>query len=557
MGKAYLYTPFVPHIGRERLEQEAYPQAEEAFQRAILSARRELEQILEELPTEQVTERKILQAHLEILLDGELEDEIRHAMWSGENPAMAMETVFGQYMELMQASANSLMQERAADFLDVRNRLLRNLAGIPEKNLRQLTESVIVVAHDLMPGDTATMDRTRVMAIVTEVGGRTSHTAILARSYGIPAAVGVEGALEQISDGMPMAVDGKTGTVTVAPDAETTASLLEAQAQLQQRKEQLARYLCQPCTTADGTRIQIGCNLGADLKEAAELEPCVDLVGLFRTEFLYMQGSALPAEEAQYQVYCKLLECYGDKPVVLRTLDVGGDKELTCLHLPKEENPFLGKRALRLCLGSPEIFRFQLRAALRASVHGNLWIMFPMVASLEDWRRARQFTRQVQEELKSEGIAVSETVRFGIMIEVPAAVEMADELAAEVDFASIGSNDLCQYALAVDRGNPAVAEYYQMYAPAVFRMIGRVIQAFDRAGTPISICGELSGDVSAAMALVGLGMRKLSMSGGLVAAMKEALAGKTLSELEETAARVLRCRTAEEIKICLRAEIEK
>lgn len=453
----------------------------------------------------------------------------------------------------MEANADGLMRERAADLQDVRSRLLRCLSGAPEKNLSRLPGPVIIAARDLLPTDTATMDRENVLAIITETGGQTSHSAILARSYGIPAVLGVSGAMEVLRDGETAAVDGSAGVVIVEPDGETRAALETRRAGDLARRALDAQYRCEPCATADGTAIDIGVNIGEAVEDYAALAEGADLAGLFRTEFLYMQGSRLPTEEEQFAAYSSLLRGFGGKPVVLRTLDVGGDKALPCLPLPQEENPFLGKRALRLCLDRQDLFVTQLRAALRASVWGNLWIMFPMVGTPEDWRQAKALADRVRAELLAEGTAVAENVKFGVMIEVPSIVVLADKIVREVDFASIGTNDLCQYTLAVDRGNREVTGYYQMYSPAVFRMIAHVSGVFREAGKPLCVCGELGGDAGAALALVGMGLRKLSMSRGAVGTVKRVLAGKTMGQLESLAARVLDCATAAEAEACLQS----
>ena len=552
VGRVYRYLPFRPEIVRAKLPPERVPAACRRLEEARAAAEAELEGLAAAMGD--TAGGEIFRAHRALAADEDIWEEILEAVRGGADPTLALDQVFGQYAALMRANPDAGMQERAADLQDVCSRLLRNLAGLPEQNLSRLPGPVVVAAHDLLPADTATMDRKHVLASVTETGGRTSHSAILAREYGIPAVLGVRDALQLLPDGTEAAVDGTEGRVVVDPD-EAVRTLFQQRREAHRLKSASdAAFLRAPCRSADGTAVEIGVNLGEDFAAGTETEPWVDLVGLFRTEFLYMRGDHLPTEEEQYTAYRRLLQAYGPKPVVLRTLDVGGDKTLPCLPLPREENPFLGKRALRLCLDREDLFTAQLRAAFRASVHGNLWIMFPMVSTPEDWRRARGAADRVRRELEAEGIPVSSGVRLGVMVETPSLAILADRIADEVDFASIGTNDLCQYTLAVDRGNPAVAGYYQMYAPAVFRLIAHVAQVFHRAGKPLCVCGELGGDEAACPALVGMGLRRLSMNAGSVAAVKRAIAGRTVPQMEALAEQVLQCATAAEVERCLKSQ---
>jgi phosphotransferase system enzyme I (PtsI) len=318
----------------------------------------------------------------------------------------------------------------------------------------------------------------------------------------------------------------------------------------------LEQYLDRPAVTKDGRRIEIGLNIGSREEDMDSRRKYVDMVGLFRTEFMYMNSDYLPTEEQQFEAYMKILITFGKKPVILRTLDIGGDKALPCLALPKEENPFLGKRALRLCFDRPELFKTQLRAALRASIYGNLWIMFPMVGSMDDLRRAKKILEEVKQELAEEKIAFSKEVKAGIMIEIPSIAIMAEKAAKEVDFASIGTNDLCQYLLAADRINPEVAGYYQSYHPALFSLIGHVAAEFHKAGKPICICGELGGDELAVPVLVGLGMDRLSMNFSSVAKIKKLLSEMTIQQMQAYAQAVTGMDTAAEAEEYLRKVLQ-
>ena len=555
VGNVYLYRPFVPEIPTESLQSSQIPEAISCLERARVSAVAEIEQLIAEFSRGNTSEADIFRAHMELLEDEDVWSEVLEAVSDGNNPAAALDVVFSQYIHLMGANDDAMMQERVADLKDVRNRLLRNLIGLPERNLSHLPGPVVVVAHDLLPADTATMDRSNVLAIITEIGGQTSHSAIIARSYKIPAVLGVPDVLSVLTDGETVAVDGFDGEIVIRPDSEICAAFEMRRSACLAQDALVARYLFAPCRTLDGTAIEIGANIGADFASGMALSECVDFVGLFRTEFLYMQSDRLPTEEQQYATYSGLLRAYGDKPVVLRTLDIGGDKALPCLPLPREDNPFLGKRALRLCLERTDLFVTQLRAALRASVFGKLWIMFPMVATPDDWRRAKALAQKVMDELRAEGIPVASDVKFGIMIEIPSIVILADQIVKEVDFASIGTNDLCQYTLAVDRGNPDLSGYYQPFSPAVFRMIAHVVRIFRQAEKPICVCGEMGGDVAASLVLVGLGLRKLSMSGSAIATVKHALAGKSMEQLEIIAENILSMATATEAENYLKSQI--
>ncbi|MDR3552590.1 MAG: phosphoenolpyruvate--protein phosphotransferase, partial [Clostridia bacterium] len=448
-----------------------------------------------------------------------------------------------------------LIRERADDLSDVRTRLLRLWFGVGQKgSLAALDRPVIVAAHDLMPSDTATMARDKVLAIITESGGETSHSAILARSYGIPAILGVEGILSVVHDGETVIADAIAGEVITQPAAQELAKYEKKRTQYLIRAAEIKTYLSAKPVTLDGTHIDIELNIGsAQPRELAGTE-FTDGVGLFRTEFLYMGCTALPDEEDQFIAYKAVLQACGKKPVIIRTLDAGGDKQPECLRLLKEDNPFLGLRALRLCFDMMPVFKTQLRALLRASVYGNLWIMFPMVGSLGDIRFAKKIIGEVKMELAAQSIDYDPDIKIGIMVEIPSIAVMADIAAEEVDFASIGTNDLCQYLTAVDRLNPKVAKYYQSYHPAMFRLIGSVTEAFKKQGKPVSVCGEMGGDPIAASILIGLGIRKLSMNLSSVASVKKLITGLNIQKSERMAKTVLGLSTAAQVESFLNSE---
>ena len=361
----------------------------------------------------------------------------------------------------------------------------------------------------------------------------------------------------RLTHGQEVAVDALEGLLIADPAPEQKELFARKREEFLARRAEEKKFLGAKPVMADGTVIPVALNVGSASDQELEGEKYTDGVGLFRTEFIYMGKEQLPTEDEQYEIYKKILQKFGDRPVTLRTLDIGGDKKLQCMELPVEENPFLGNRALRLCFQKPEVFLTQLRAALRASVHGNLWIMFPMVGSLDDIRRAKEFVREAKAQLDKEGVPYSPDVKLGIMIEIPSIALIADLAAQEVDFASIGTNDLIQYSTAVDRMNPEVSKYYQSYHPGVFRLIGMAVEAFNKAGKPISVCGEMGGDPLAASVLVGLGMNKLSMGLASVARMKKVLSGLTMEKARHMARLARTLPTAADVEAALKKELEQ
>lgn len=535
IGEIFLYQPFIPQTTEAHYSGDP-KQYLEQYEALCLQARAELQAIRERMMQTDAEKAAIFSAQMEILCDEVMDEEIRDGIqYDTWMPDWAVETVYSRYERRLQKAGDPLIRERAADLKDVKNRLLRIWCGVPQQSLAQLEKPVIIAAHDLLPSDTAVMERDHVLGIVTESGGTTSHSAIIARSYGIPAVLGIPNLLPRLTNGEKVILDAVDGVLITRPDGRQEKEMRTKQKEYEIQAARIQKYLHRDPLTADGERIEIGLNIGSARPEDLEGSSVTDFVGLFRTEFLYMDNDHLPTEEEQIIQYQKALLEYAPRPVVLRTLDIGGDKTLPYFPLPQEQNPFLGKRALRLCFDSPELFRTQLRAALRASVAGQLWIMLPMVSSIEEIKRAKALLEQAKQELRQEKLPFDEGVKLGIMIEIPAVAVIADLVASEVDFASIGTNDLCQYLMAVDRMNPEVTSYYQSYHPALFRMIGYVVERFKQAGKPICICGELGGDPLAAPVLVGLGMRKLSMSLSSVAAVKRALAGFTVKQMEEMA----------------------
>jgi phosphotransferase system enzyme I (PtsI) len=557
VGRVYVYNKNF-RIPAEAFVKEGEQQSQlDRYLTVKKQALQELEGIRFSLQKIDPGKAEIFIAHQEIVEDIIINDEIPAKIlkerWAGD---WAIYQVYQNVLDVLRKTPDPLISERASDFDDVRALLLRLWYGQENDGLSALKEPVIIAAHELMPSDTAGLNRDKVLAIITEAGGVTSHTAIIAKSYGIPAVLGIEGLLDFVKQGQLAAVNAEEGTVILDPEESVAGEYIKKNGALNRGRQDAELFRDREGRTLDGVKIDIGLNISGANDNELKAETFVDFAGLFRTEFLYMGRNTLPAEEEQFKVYRRVLECFGEKPVILRTLDIGGDKQLSSMTLPREENPFLGNRALRFCFSNPEIFKAQIRAALRAAVYGDLWLMLPMVGSIDDIRRAKEQIALVGAELKKEGKQAAE-VKIGIMIEIPSIALVADLAAKEVDFASIGSNDLCQYLCAADRMNNAVESYYQSYHPAMFRIIKKTAAGFTEAGKPISICGELGGDPAAAPALIGLGIRKLSMGEASVAEVKRAVASVTLKHCEEIAAKVLSFSTAAEIENFLSGKVNK
>lgn len=550
VGSAFVYDPktlTVPE-GTPVLS----PECELAqYENAARKAQERLREIQAAFAGKDDDKAEIFSAHLDMIDDEEISEEIRSAIHSGIGAAAAVESIYRQYADLMASLNDDFMVQRAHDLLDVQQRLLHILLGVQEQNLSRLDGPVIIVCDDLLPSDTATMDRANVLGIVAQKGGYTSHSAIIARGWGIPAVLGISDIMSCIFSGDTVVLDAIAGNLHSCPTPEELQNAAARQTEFLAQKKIIEEFLYYPGKTRDGVPVEIGLNMGKPAPEVLEASAATDYVGLFRTEFLYMESDHMPTEEEQFSAYKKVLLEYGDRPVTLRTLDIGGDKSLPYFELPREDNPFLGIRALRLCFENEDIMRTQLRAALRASVYGTLWIMFPMVSGLEDFAKARIIVLEEREHLLQSGIAVNDNIRLGVMIETPAAVMMVDQIAKHVDFASIGSNDLCQYLTAADRMNSSVAKYCRSSHPALYRAIALTIRAFQKENKPLSICGELGGDKNAACVLVGMGLRKLSMSMHAVPMVKQALSRYDLPYLETLAEAVLECADADEVELCM------
>ena len=555
IGEVMRYEPFrAAPPASLRIDEAEVNVSLERYENAVGIARTELEGRLSVLSERAPDKAKILAAHVEILSDPVIDEETRRAVRSDLMPAdAAIAMVFDKYSDLLERSKSKVMRERASDLQDVKNRILRCWAGKREKNLSSLDGPVIVVCSDLYPSDTVSIDRKNVLGIVAQTGGSTSHTAIVARGYEIPAVLGVSDCMEHLNDGDIVVLDAEKGEIIIAPDgtersAYTAAALRAATEMREMRKWRFAEPV-----TRDGRRIWVGMNITSASDDELERAACADGSGLFRTEFVYTGKPGVPEEEEQYRIYRRVLEAFEGKPLIMRTIDIGGDKQPERFGLPAEDNPFLGLRGLRLCFARPELFGAQIRAALRASVYGDLRIMLPMVGSMEEIARARTFITDQGTLLDARGIAWNREIEIGIMIEIPSMALIADLAAQEVDFASIGTNDLCQYLNAADRLNPSVESCYQEYHPAMFRVIGNIARAFADAGKSVSICGEMGGDPLAVPALIGLGVEKFSMNAASIARVKRVVCGLSTGAASELAREVRALKTASEVKKLLQS----
>ena len=505
---------------------------------AIDQAKGEIEKI-RQVAVEQLgeAEAQVFDAHALVLSDpdflAQIESKIQDDKLNAEAALMQIANLFIAMFEGM--DDNPYMQERAADIRDVSQRVLAALLGVDLPNPSTIDHEVIVVAHDLTPSDTAQLNKKYVKAFVTNIGGRTSHSAIMARSLEIPAIVGTQSIAQEVTQGQTIIVDAIEGQVILEPSQADLDHYQNKLADYQAYLTQLAELVSAPSITKDGKELELSANIGTPKDVAGVLNNGADGIGLYRTEFLYMDSSDFPTEEDQYQAYAEVLKSLDGKGVIVRTMDIGGDKKLPYLALPEEMNPFLGYRAIRISLDQQEMFKTQLRALMRASIHGDLRIMFPMIATLEEFRQAKAILEEVKQELEEEGQAFSDQVQVGIMIEIPAAALMADHFAKEVDFFSIGTNDLIQYCMAADRMNEQVSYLYQPYHPAILRLVKYVIDSAHQAGKWVGMCGEMAGDQTAVPLLLGLGLDEFSMSSSSILKTRQLIQGLDSQEMAELA----------------------
>ena len=517
---------------------------------AVQVSKVELEKVKEKAAKELgEAEAEIFGAHLLVLEDPELTGAAEAKIADEKvNADFALNEIKEMFVAMFESMDNEYMRERAADIKDVTNRVLRHLLGIKVVDLSALDEEVVLVAHDLTPSDTATMNKKMVLGFLTNIGGRTSHTAIMARTLEIAAVVGLTDITENVKDGDFVVFNGDTGEVIINPDEETKAAYSAKKQAFEEEKKALELLKGKESVTLDGRRVELAGNIGTPNDIEGLIKNDAEGVGLYRTEFLYMDSDKLPEEDTQFEAYKAVLEGMSGKPIVIRTLDIGGDKKLDYLPLDEEMNPFLGYRAIRLCLDRTDIFKTQLRALYRASVYGKLRIMFPMISSLEELLQAKEIVKEVQVELDAEGIAYAKDVEIGMMIEVPSAAVISDVLAKHVDFFSIGTNDLIQYTTAVDRMNQKISYLYNQFNPAVLRLIKMVIDNAHKEGKWVGMCGEAAGDQMMIPILLGFGLDEFSMSPISILPARKLITSVNEADMKKFADEVLAMGTAEEIK---------
>ncbi|MEK4802719.1 phosphoenolpyruvate--protein phosphotransferase [Oceanobacillus sp. FSL K6-0118] len=521
----------------------------ERLNQALETSKSELERIKEHTKNSLGDEHaEIFSAHLLILNDPEMINPMKDKI--KENNVMAetaLEDVTTMFIEMFQNMDNEYMRERAADIKDVTKRVMAHLLGVTFPDPALINEEVIVIAQDLTPSDTAQLNRQYVKGFATDIGGRTSHSAIMARSLEIPAVVGTKNVTTSVNQSDMVIIDGIEGKVIIQPSEEELTSYREKQNSFRKQQEEWAKLKDEPTFSKEGEQVELVANIGTPNDIDGVLNNGGEGVGLYRTEFLYMGKSELPSEEEQFEAYKTVLERMDGKPVVVRTLDVGGDKELSYLNLPKEMNPFLGFRAIRFCLENEAVFRPQLRALLRASAYGNLKIMFPMIATLEEFRQAKSILLDEKKSLKADGVKVSEDIEVGIMVEIPSTAVTAKQFAKEVDFFSIGTNDLIQYTMAADRMNERVSYLYQPYHPAILNLVNNVIQAAHKEGKWTGMCGEMAGDPIAIPILLGLGLDEFSMSATSILPARTQIKNLSKKDISKHKEQILSMRTADEV----------
>ena len=490
----------------------------------------------------------ILRGHIMLLQDPTIEEQIVDLINNEKiNAEKALDQVLEQTAELFSQIPDELLQQRATDLRDIKGRILKILLGIEEQDISEVPEGTVLVARDLTPSMTAGIIPEKIAGVLTEVGGRTSHSAILARAMEIPAVLSIEGICSQVKNGDTVVLNGTTGEAIVNPDEETIAVYEKMLEDYRKERELLKQYTGKPTVSKDGTKVELVCNIGKpkDAKKAVECDG--EGIGLFRTEFLFMDRDTIPTEEEQFEAYKSVAETMAGKPVIIRTLDIGGDKEIPYLGLEKEENPFLGFRAIRFCLQRRDIYETQLRALVRASAFGKIKVMIPLVTGVDELRQVKAIVADIMKEYDAAGVEYNKKLQIGVMMETPAACLMADVLAKEADFFSIGTNDLTGYTMAVDRGNAKVAYLYSAYNPAVLRAIKRIIECGKQEGIMVGMCGEAAADPKLIPLLLAFGLDEFSVSATSVLKTRKNISENDIAQCRELADKVMQCTTEEEV----------
>jgi phosphotransferase system enzyme I (PtsI) len=546
-------------IPKEPIRAEEIPLQIQLFEEALIATRKEIIELQRRIASDMGQEEaQIFDAHLLVLEDRMLIEEIISRLKKEQiNVAYIFSEVLKKYIEVFSKIEDEYLRERTADLNDVGKRVLRNLLGKEHKGLKDLKEQVVVVAHDLAPSDTATMQKEVVVAFVTDIGGKTSHTAIMAKSLEIPAVVGTVEATAKIQSGDTLIVDGSMGIVIVNPDEDTLRIYREEGEKLKGVAERFLVVKDFPAVTLDGRIIEIAANIELPTEIPSVKTHGAKGIGLYRTEFFYMNRKDAPTEEEHFQAYQYVAQALNPDPVIIRTLDLGGDKFLSQFEMPKEIQPFLGCRAIRFCLARPDVFKLQLRAILRASAFGKLKLMYPMISGIEELRQANAILEECKEELKRDGLSFDENIQVGVMIEIPSAAITADLLSKEADFFSIGTNDLIQYSLAVDRTNEKVAYLYEPAHPAVLRMIKNIIDAAHENNIWVGMCGEMASDEIFSLVLLGLGLDEFSMPSLAIPQIKYIIRSSTYEQAKNIANEVLGLSTAKAVETFMRAKLKE
>jgi phosphotransferase system enzyme I (PtsI) len=550
IGKALLFDSEELLVPRRPIAEEQIPYEVLRFEEALIQTRHQILGIQRRLAEEMGQEHaEIFNAHLLVLEDQAVREEILNGL---KTQRLNVEAIFNEvirrHLRAFARTEDEYLRDRTADIDDVRKRILRNLLGRHPDILEQLDEPVVVVAHDLSPSETALMHKRHVLAFVTDIGGRTGHSAIMAKSLAIPAVVGIEVATKRIRKGELIVVDGARGEVVVNPEPDTIRHYELAQRRIRELDRQLLQLKELPAESLDGHRVVLSANIELPDEIPSVIAHGAQGIGLYRTEFFYLNRADLPSEEEQFRAYQEVAEKLAPHHVTIRTVDLGGDKFLSPLELPSEMNPFMGWRAIRFSLARPDVFKTQLRAILRASHYGNLKLMFPMISGIDELRRANEILNEVRAELAREGVPFASDMEVGAMIEVPSAALTCDLLAKEVRFFSIGTNDLIQYALAVDRVNEKIAYLYEPTHPAVLRLIKQIIAVGHEAGLWIGMCGEMAGEPALALLLLGMGLDQFSASPVQIPLIKKVIRSVEYRAAQSIAEQALALRTGKEVE---------
>jgi phosphoenolpyruvate-protein phosphotransferase (PTS system enzyme I) len=550
VGKAFLFDSQDISVIKKKISKEHIPKEISRFEEALIKTRSEILKIQDNISKEMGVEHaEIFNAHLLVLEDRMIIDEVISRLKKEcYNVEYIFTKVLKKYIGVFQKMDDEYLRERISDIEDVGKRMLKNLMGIRRQSLADIKEKAIIVAYDISPSDTATMHKKNVIGFITDIGGKTSHTAIMAKSLEIPAVVGLESATKAIKSGDALIIDGIAGVVYVNPDKKTLLKFQKQKKKYTKLTEELEDLRGLPCQTKDGKKIEIVANIELPEEVHSVIAHGAEGVGLYRTEFFYMNRSGLPSEEEQYNAYRDVAIQLKPNPVIIRTLDLGGDKFLSQLEVPREMNPFLGWRAIRLSLAKPDLFKMQLRAILRASAHGKVKIMYPMISGVEEIEAANKLLNDARKELLSKNIAFDKGMEVGVMIEIPSAALIADIIAKKVDFFSIGTNDLIQYALAVDRSNEKIAYLYEPVHPAVLRLIKNIIEAAHKNGIWVGMCGEMASEVAFAPLLVGLGLDEFSVPAVSVPQIKRIIRAVIYEDARKLAERASLLSTGKEVE---------